>query len=766
MRRTKIVAAMLSLVFVFMLFPGLRVNADASGTCGDNLNWELVSDTLTISYTGTSGSGDMADYTGTVHAPWYDQKDSIKTIVVDNGVTSIGDWAFAGFSVLESVTLPDSVSSIGDTSFGYCSKLSSIVLPNNLTLIDEYAFYECSSLTSIVFPSTLTTIGERAFEYCSGLTEIDIPDSVTTLDEQAFAQCTSLKSATLSNQLTELPGTFYGCSQLTTVTIPDSVTTLNGTFYYCTSLKNITIPDSVTSIGAAFESCTSLESITIPDSVTSIGAHAFFCCTSLTGITIPNSVTSIGDRAFFGCTSLTNVTMTQRLYDDIDPTMVFEGSSSTFNLIPSGYCGDPSVNGGKDVTWIFDDTTGTLTISGTGDMFDLDTISTDPWSAIYKSFKTIVINDGVTSIGNEAFYYCTNLTNITIPDSVQDIGVYAFRDCTSLTDVAMSKVLYDNLVQNNKLGSVFYGITLPSIHFSYTVNYKSNGNGTITGTTTQSFGTDQIELTITPDTGYEIDKVTWSDGTNPDVELTATNGKYTMPDSEAGTVTITASFKLIEYNISFVNEDGTVLQSSSVPYGDTPVCTITPTKAADEQYTYTFSGWTPAIVPVTGDATYTAVFTETAKPTTTVATTPAVTTPAPGTYYVQSIEEKDGAIVITIKRTENDDQTYELVQSIETDGKQLSVGDQIELTSGSAIITIKKDFVSTLTPGTHTMKVTFKDGGSITLEYTVKEPEKAAAQAVQATGEATAITAFVGAGLIIMACGLTIITVRKRREEA
>ncbi|MCQ2094788.1 MAG: leucine-rich repeat protein, partial [Bacteroidaceae bacterium] len=185
-------------------------------------------------------------------------------IVFDNSVTSIGDYAFSGYSGLTSITIPNSV-----TSIGYC------------------AFYHCSGLTSITIPNSVTSIGSCAFEGCSGLTSITIPNSVTSIGSHAFS----------------------GCSGLTSITIPNSVTSIGDkAFYRCSGLTSITIPNSVTSIGDyAFDGCSGLTSINIPNSVTSIGYCAFYYCSGLTSITIPNSVTSIGSGAFSYCSGLTSI---------------------------------------------------------------------------------------------------------------------------------------------------------------------------------------------------------------------------------------------------------------------------------------------------------------------------------------------------------------------------------------------------------------------------------------------------------------------------
>ena len=234
-----------------------------SGTCGDNgsnVTWKLTEDgILTISGTGAMiDYGDDKSYRKT---PWRDY--FIESVRIDEGVTSIGGWAFTN-CVLTSVMIPDSVTSIA------CG-----------------AFSECRSLASVTIPDSVTSIGGYAFRGCTGLTSVTIPDSVTSIDGYAFS----------------------GCTGLTSVTIPDSMTSIGGgAFSGCSGLTSVTIPSSVTSIGGgAFSGCTSLTSVAIPSSVTEIGGSAFSGCTGLTSVTIPDSVTSIDGYAFSGCDSLTDV---------------------------------------------------------------------------------------------------------------------------------------------------------------------------------------------------------------------------------------------------------------------------------------------------------------------------------------------------------------------------------------------------------------------------------------------------------------------------
>ena len=262
----------------------------------------------------------------------------LTSIIIPQGVKSIGDAAFALSTSLTSISIPDGVTSIGTDAFFGCHILTSVTMPEGVTSIGDNAFYCCYALTSISIPESVTYIGENAFFNCRSLTNINIPQAITSISRAAFASCTSLTSITIPQGVTSIGSyAFAYCYSLTSINIPSGVTSINdGTFEYCTGLTSIVIPEGVTNIGyAAFNGCTGISSISIPSAVTSIDALAFYGCTGLSNIVIPQGVTSVGDWAFWGCTNLDSITFnsaTTSIYD----------SSSTINRKTKIIGHDPS----------------------------------------------------------------------------------------------------------------------------------------------------------------------------------------------------------------------------------------------------------------------------------------------------------------------------------------------------------------------------------------------------------------------------------------
>lgn len=197
----------------------------ASGTCGANLTWELTNDgILTISGTGAMTNWKWDD----TEAPWYSYRESILSVIVEDGVTTIGNVAFQGCRNMKTITLPDSVTSLGARAFWGCNSLTDVEIPDEQDNIYAFTFSGCSSLTDILIPNGIGTIYDNAFAG-TGLTEVTIPDSVHTLEDSVFD----------------------GCSDLTEVTVGSGVTSLyERVFAYCPKLETVTFTGSAPHAGA------------------------------------------------------------------------------------------------------------------------------------------------------------------------------------------------------------------------------------------------------------------------------------------------------------------------------------------------------------------------------------------------------------------------------------------------------------------------------------------------------------------------------------
>ena len=515
-----------------------------SGNCGTtgheaDVTWSqnLCDSTLTI-----SGTGPMADWLYD-SAPWYNYRESIKTVFIEDGVTTIGSYAFYFCQKLSSITLPNSVTIIGNNAFQACKNLLSLTIPSSVTSIGSSGL---SSFTADLYVSwrgtDILTYTNQVYPSTTDIT-LHIPCGTTQdyTDKNWSTRCTI--SDDVPQILSGTCGTAGHEAEVTwSLNTCDSVLTISGTgamadyddhgpwMYYWNQLKAIVIEPGVTAIGNhAFYQCFNVKDITIPNTVTHIGNEAFYMC-SISDVIIPNSVETIGHGAFQSCgnlrdiyvswetavpvwddMSITNgVTLhtscaTRILYDtatgwqnyrilgdesfqitlqsaDITMGQVKLGTGvaqdtviatvhcgdSIITAIPSGACSlfqqwsdgitanprtvsilsdttltaffEPNIISGNcgtagheaEVTWSLNMCDSVLTISGTGAIADYD--DHGPWMYYWQQMKTIVIEPGVTAIGNHAFYQCFNVKDITIPNTVTHIGNEAFYMC-SISDV-------------------------------------------------------------------------------------------------------------------------------------------------------------------------------------------------------------------------------------------------------------------------------------------------------------------------------------------
>lgn len=325
----KILAIILTVCLMLTVMPfgifSLTASAETatSGKTGD-CTWSLDGNVLTI-----TGNGNMADYVSS-SAPW---GTSVKEVIIENGVTNIGDYAFYECTRLKNITISNSVTRIGKLTFWECESLTSITIPNTVSVIGHDAFYNCVNLSSVyitdiaawcniefqsykdLYNGTPLSYAENLYLNNELLTILEIPDGVTSIGNAAFKGYDTLTRVIIPNSV-KLIGdyAFSSCDGLTSINIPDSVTQIGlSAFEYCSSLKNINIPDSVVDDKIVFRGCKSLETVNFGNGITNITSGTFDLCYNLKEVILGNGVTSIHEDAFSLRDTLERITITKNL---------------------------------------------------------------------------------------------------------------------------------------------------------------------------------------------------------------------------------------------------------------------------------------------------------------------------------------------------------------------------------------------------------------------------------------------------------------------
>lgn len=437
-----------------------------SGYCGypdsTGLQWNYDASQHTLTITG---SGLMKDYSLDTKAPWYALRDGIKLVVIGDGVTSIGSYAFWNIP-MDSVSFGNTLETIRGYAFQDCPLLR-LDFPGSLQRIGPYAFYSNHNLKVVDFGASEAVIDYYAFAGLQSLQTI-ICSKVKDIQWRAFENCTHLVNLQLGDSLMHIgDNAFHYCLALRKIYIPASVTQIEGeAFSYTTALDTIivapdnpvynsngdcnaimrtnddclivgcrstTIPATTKSIDySAFRGCTGLQSITLPEGLESVGTQAFYDCTGLQTVNFPNSIIYAGCQIFTHCSSLTSSVYNNRLF--VYMPMNYAGAYVIPSTIREICCG--AFESCSQLT--------SITLP--------DSITTIPVNAFYgcSALTSITIPDAVTSIASYAFYGCSSLSSIIIPANLQTLGENAFGGCSNVKhitwnakDAQLSWIFYD-----------------------------------------------------------------------------------------------------------------------------------------------------------------------------------------------------------------------------------------------------------------------------------------------------------------------------------
>ncbi len=412
-RSFRLLTVALCILMLFSVVPLTAFAATYSGTCGDwgdNIAWELDEEgVLTL-----KGSGDMASYSYSGEIPWNELgvANSIKSIIVGEGITSIGD----------------------------------------------YAFYYCKNAASVSLPSTLKKIGAYSFN-STGLTEVTIPESVTEISQNAFSYADKLIKVTLPSSLTKLENSvFSGCSSLTTVNIPESLTSVGSYAFSGTAIESIVLPETVTELGdGAFSRCTKLTSVNIPDGITEIGMFTFSDCKALTSLHIPASVEKMYAYVFEGCFSLKTLTVDEenQYFKSVDDVIYNKDMTTLILYAPKKECTAFDVPSTVKIidSYAFQ-SAGLKTVTLPDELNEIG------YAAFIKSsVESIKIPASVTKLGSLVFSKCNSLTSVVFEDgiTIKEIPYSAFSSSSALESIEIPKSVE----------------VIESVAFSYCTNLKN-----------------------------------------------------------------------------------------------------------------------------------------------------------------------------------------------------------------------------------------------------------------------------------------------------
>jgi hypothetical protein len=447
--------------------------ATYSGTCGAadneaNVMWVLSTEQGRLVISGT---GPMTHYWSLTDIPWYAYREYVRTIFVEPGVTTIGHHAFYDFPNLTTVYTYSSLTSIGVLAFGFCRKITSLEIPKNVTSIGDQALWYNESLRDVYVEWTgdaVPTMPSNIHNFEASQIWLHIP----------CGQTAAYVAKGWNTKFALVEGLYVGTIETTTDYFPwvltcDSVWKVSGTGMLkdfpnpsYTVVAGFRVTVNIFRLSPVFGKSEKVKEAVFEEGITYIGNNTFYKGTYhsgypyLTTLTLPSTLTSMSSTAFKGCIALKDVyvswttaaaipTWNQSI--DVSSTTLHVPCGTTafyqakgwqdFIIVEEPYKGTCGANG-DNLTWLLS-CDGTLTISGTGAMYNWMTLADRPWHSLCTSIQRVVIEEGVTTTGFHAFYGASNLTSVSLPSTLQTLQFMTFFGCGKLTTLTIpSSVTY------------------------------------------------------------------------------------------------------------------------------------------------------------------------------------------------------------------------------------------------------------------------------------------------------------------------------------
>ena len=469
-----------------------------SGKCGENAQWTYDQETKELRITG---SGAMSDYNNSSEVPWYGWREEIHSVVIESGITRIGNYAFIYCGGLEEIELPEGLEEIGREAFEYCRGIKKAEIPDSVKEIGTEAFYSCGSLEEVVLGKALEKVGSDTFRYCEKLTKLTVKGNIESIDSSVFYN-TAIKELQVGKGVSSLKGTLYGLDALekieveegnesyiseegalynkekttlirypqsksdqTEYKVPDGVKIIGeNAFRENKTITKVELPKSVQNIkDSAFDACTGLEEIKLSEGLERIGNYAFAYCNGIKRADIPDSVKALGADTFYDCDSLEEVVLGKGLekvggetfrYCEKLTKLTVKGNIESIDSSVFYNTAIKELQVGKGVSSLKETLYGLEAlekieveegnesyISEEGVLYNKEKTTLIRYPQSKSDQTEYKVPDGVKTIGEDAFIRNKTITKVELPDSVQTINAYAFCNCENMEEIKLSEGL-------------------------------------------------------------------------------------------------------------------------------------------------------------------------------------------------------------------------------------------------------------------------------------------------------------------------------------